>query len=336
MGDPAVSVLMPAYNAARYVAEAVASVRAQDLGDWELVAVDDGSADGTRALLEEAAATDDRIRVLPLPHRGLVEALNAGLAACRAPLVARMDADDRMRPARLRRQVEYLDSHPEVGLVGSLIECFPAGEIQEGLQRYQEWLNSLVAHEDIARDLFVESPFAHPSVMLRGEVARAVGGYQDRGWAEDYDLWLRLFLANTRFAKVPEVLHFWRDRPDRLTRTADEYSLRNFRRLKIHYLRQGFLAGRGPVLIWGAGRGGKAWAASLEEAGVAIAGHVDIDPKKIGRTRRGRPVIAPADLPPPGTHPVLVTVGVKGARELIRCDLDGRGHVELRDYVCVA
>lgn len=336
MRAPAVSVLMPAYNAMAYLCEAVESVQAQDFTDWELVAIDDGSQDKTLALLEKASAADTRIRVIPQPHRGLVAALNTGLAACRAPLVARMDADDRMHPTRLRRQAEFLATHPEVAVVGSLVECFPAEHIQEGLQRYQEWLNSLVTHEQIVRDLFVESPFAHPSVMFRREVVLRAGGYQDHGWPEDYDLWLRLFLAGVRFAKVPEVLHSWRDRPDRLTRTHEAYSLRNFRRLKIHYLGQCFLTGSTPVWIWGAGRGGKAWAAALEEAHIPIAGHVDIDPKKIGRTRRGRPVIAPSDLPPPGQHPVLVTVGVKGAREQIRSHLDRLGYVEGRHYVCVA
>lgn len=336
MPHPAVSVLMPAYNAAATVAEAVASVRAQEWSDWELVAVDDGSTDDTAALLHAAAAADPRVRPLPCPHRGLVASLNAGLAACRAPLVARLDADDRMDPRRLRLQVEYLCRHPEVGLVGSQIECFPRAQIQEGLQRYQEWLNSLITHEQIARDLWVESPFAHPSVTFRAEIVRALGGYQEHGWAEDYDLWIRLYLAGVRFAKVPEVLLYWRDRPERLTRTGKAYSLRNFRRLKIHYLRQSFLRGRERVIVWGAGRGGRAWGASLEEAQVEIAAFVDIDPKKIGHTRRGRPVIAADTLPAPGTNPLLVTVGVKGARGLIRASLDARGWVERQDYVCVA
>lgn len=336
METPAVSVLMPAYNAAPYLEEALASVQKQDLEDWELIAVDDGSTDDTAALLRAAAGADARVRALLLPHQGLVAALNAGLSACRGALVARMDSDDRMHPSRLSRQVAFLAEHPEVDLVGCLVECFPREQIQEGLERYQEWLNSLVTHEEIVRDLFVESPFAHPSVLFRKECAARLGGYRDCGWAEDYDLWLRLWHAGARFAKVPEVLQYWRDRPERLTRTAEEYSLRNFRRLKIHHLRQGFLREPGPVLVWGAGRGGKAWGACLEEAGIAIAGFIDIDPKKIGRTRRGRPVIAPDDLPPAGQAPVLVTVGVKGARELIRAALDDRGYQELRDYVCVA
>jgi len=336
MEAPAVSILMPAYNASPYLEEALVSVQAQEREDWELVAVDDGSTDETPALLRKAAASDPRIRPLFLPHRGLVPALNAGLAACRAPLIARMDSDDRMHPARLSRQVAFLAAHPEVDLVGCLIECFPRAQIQEGLARYEEWLNSLVSHEEILRDLFVESPFAHPSVLFRKERVTQLGGYRDCGWAEDYDLWLRLHQAGARFAKVPEVLHFWRDRPERLTRTAEEYSLRNFRRLKIHYLCQGILREPGPVLIWGAGRGGKAWSACLQEDGIETAGFVDIDPKKIGRTRRGRPVIAPEDLPPAGSLPVLVTVGVKGARELIRAALHARGYQELRDFVCVA
>ena len=163
-----------------------------------------------------------------------------------------------------------------------------------------------------------------------------LGGYRDEGWAEDYDLWLRLAAAGARFAKVPEVLLDWRDGPDRLTRTGEAYSFRNFRRLKIHALRAGFLRGRETVIVWGAGRGGKAWAASLEAAGVAIEAFVDIDPKKIGRTRRGRPVVAPAPQPAARPIPLLVTLRGKGAPARIRAPLDCRGYRERTDYLCVA
>lgn len=334
MNEPAVSVLLPAYNASLYLPEALASLCAQEFENWELVAVDDGSSDDTAALLRNAAATDQRIRPLFLPHQGLVPALNSGLAACQAPLVARMDADDRMHPARLRLQVEYMQAHPETDLVGALVECFPREQIHEGLALYQEWQNSLLTHAAIVRDLFVESPFVHPSVTFRREQVCRLGGYQDNGWAEDYDLWLRLWQDGARFAKVPVVLHYWRDREERMTRACEAYSLHNFRRLKIHYLQRGFL--RDQVCIWGAGRGGKVWGAELEAAGIAIRYYVDIDPKKIGHVRRGRPVIAPADLPEPGGDPMLVAVGFKGARELIRAELDSRGFVEGRDYRCVA
>jgi glycosyltransferase involved in cell wall biosynthesis len=124
----------------------VESILAQTCRDFELIAVDDGSTDETRQRLE---AWDGRVIALPRSHAGLIEALNAGLAACRAPLLARMDADDRASPERLELQAAYLEAHPEVAVVGCLVEGFPAQDVREGFRIYIEWLNGLVKPESI-------------------------------------------------------------------------------------------------------------------------------------------------------------------------------------------
>ncbi|HIE51246.1 MAG TPA: glycosyltransferase [Armatimonadetes bacterium] len=333
---PQVTIVLPAYNIAPYLAAALRSVRRQTFADWELLLVDDGSTDATPEIAARHAAADERIRVLRSEHRGLLSALNLGLTAAQGELIARMDGDDLMHRDRLQEQVAYLTAHPEVGVVGCLIRCFPRRVLREGMQRYEAWLNSLITHEDIVRDLFVEAPFAHPSVMLRRDVVERVGGYQEHGWPEDYDLWMRLWLAGVRFGKVPRLLHFWREREDRLTRTDRRYAVRQFRELKIHYLKQSFLRGRETVQLWGAGRGGKEWARHLERRGLKVTRYVDIDLRKIGNLVRGAAVIAPAELPRYRGEPLLVTVGVKGARELIRERLTELGWVEGQDYVCVA
>lgn len=334
---PEVSILLPFHDAGRFLWRAVRSIAAQRYADWKLVLVDDGSTDTSGRAAEWWAERDGRIQLLTPGRVGLVEALNIGLAHATGPLLARMDGDDLMHRDRLAAQVEALRGDKRLTVVGCLVESFPRRRVLEGMARYQEWLNSLVTHEQICRDMFVESPFAHPSVMMRRDAVEAVGGYQDHGWAEDYDLWLRLHAWGGRFAKVPRVLHFWRDSPLRLTRTEERYSLRNFRRLKLHYLRQSVLAGRVRVQVWGAGRGGKVFARVLEAEGFSVSRFVDIDPKKIGGRLRGAPVVAPETLlSAPRDEPLLVVVGVKGARRLIRSWLDSHGFREPDDYVCVA
>jgi glycosyltransferase involved in cell wall biosynthesis len=135
---------------------------------WELVAVDDFSTDGTRAILAQASRRDSRVRVLPSPGRGLVAALNAGLAECRTPLVARMDGDDISHPRRLELQVALLDAEPGVGLVASAFRHFPRHQIGKGMLAYESRQNGLTTHDEILFDMFVESPFVHPSVMFAG------------------------------------------------------------------------------------------------------------------------------------------------------------------------
>jgi cellulose synthase/poly-beta-1,6-N-acetylglucosamine synthase-like glycosyltransferase len=331
---------MPCYNAASTLDEAIESIAAQTLTDFELVAVDDGSSDGTGALLEAWVERDSRVRLHRRPHTGIVEALNAGLGACRAPLVARMDADDRAHPERLACQVAYLEQHPEVAVVGCRVEGFPRGQVRQGFQIYIEWLNSLITPEEIARQIFVESPLTHPSVLMRREWIQRVGGYQDNAWPEDYDLWLRLHQAGARLAKVPEVLLQWREHPSRLTRTDRRYSVENFLRAKARYLVAGPLQGREAVIVWGAGQMGRRLTKHLLRQGAPLAAFVDIDPAKIGRRRRGAAVIAPADLPALWSQlaaPILLAaVGARGARALIRDQLTAMGLREGEDWWAVA
>ncbi|HKJ26167.1 MAG TPA: glycosyltransferase, partial [Anaerolineales bacterium] len=281
-----------------------------------------------------------RFRCLSLPHGGIIPALNAGLEACQSEWVARMDADDRMHPTRLEKQLAYLNAHPDTALVTSLVSGFPQDTLREGFRIYIDWLNSLPTHEAITRQIYVESPLCHPTVAFRKQTVLALGGYQERGWAEDYDLWLRMHQAGLRFGKVPEVLLEWREHPNRLTRTDSRYSLENFIRAKAHYLAEGPLKDRDTIVIWGAGMHGRRLSKHLIRAGVSLSAFVDIDPKKIGRTRRGRPIIASdsllAHLEPFDNPAVLAAVGARGARELIRESLNQLGLEEGQDWWAAA
>ncbi|WP_298268432.1 hypothetical protein [Geobacter sp.] len=203
-----------------------------------------------------------------------------------------------------------------------------------GMAAYEAWQNRLLTHEEIMRDRFVESPFVHPSVMVRRDLLLQAGGYRDRGWAEDYDLWLRLADAGVRFARLPEVLFFWRERPGRATRTMKEYTAAAFRDCKVHHLRGGFLAGVTEVTLAGAGREGRAWRRSLERAGVRVTRWLDVDPRKAGRTLHGAPVLLPSGVQP-GEGKMLLTVGTRGAREAVRSWAREAGFGEGIDFVCV-
>ena len=338
MARPTVSVLLPVRNGDRWLEDSLASLARQTLPDFEVIAVDDGSSDGSGDLLENWAERDRRITVIHQPAQGLVAALNRGFEHCRAPLVARMDADDISHPRRLELQAAHLTSRPEVGVVSCLVRHFPSHRVATGFRLYEDWLNSLRNHDEMERERFIESPVAHPSAMVRREVLTEVGGYRDAEWAEDHDLWLRLFEAGTIFAKLDQFLFFWREHGERLTRTDPRYSVPNFLKCKAHYLARGPLAGSGKTVLWGAGQTGRRLSKFLIEEGVAIAAVVDIDPAKIGGTLRGIPVVAPDDLPERlgvGTV-VLAAVASRGARDLIRIRLNELGLEEGSTFWCVA
>ncbi|QEM69418.1 glycosyltransferase [Geobacter sp. FeAm09] len=326
---------MPVRNEARYLTAALESLFRQTMVDWELVVVDDGSTDATPAMLAAAARRDPRVRPLRCREGGLVAALNEGLAACRAPLIARMDGDDIAHPRRLEMQADLLDAEPGIGLAACAFRHFPRPAIKQGMVAYEAWQNGLHDHGTIMRDLFVESPFVHPSVMLRRDLLAGVGGYRDCGWPEDYDLWLRLAAAGCRFARLAQPLFFWRDHPERATRTKAEYAANAFRACKLHHLLPGFLARQQSVVMAGAGLEGRAWQRLLAAEGIGVSRWLDVDPRKIGRQLHGAPIIPPHQLQLSGEK-MLVAIGVRGAREEFRRLIHPLGLREGLDFICVA
>lgn len=195
---PALSVLMPAYNAARYLASAVESVLAQDFHDFELIVVNDGSTDGTQQLLGQWSG-DRRLRVVRNESNfGLIGTLHRGLRECGAPLIARMDSDDICEPSRFSRQVAFLRGHPDVDIVGGAIRFF--GNIPQ-----PRTFVFPLAHEDIRPAMLFYCPLAHPALMFRRELVDKGLIRFDDGFrhAEDYHLWSRLLLS-TKAANLPE------------------------------------------------------------------------------------------------------------------------------------
>ncbi len=200
--EPAVSILLPAYDAEATLAACLRSVQRQTDGDWECIVVDDGSSDGTAALAARFAARDPQIRLERRSRQGLVAALNHGLTLCRADLVARMDADDVMLRRRVELQRRALESNPHDAAVGCHVRMFPRAILRDGSRNYEAWLNGLRSPDEIHRDLFVECPVAHPALMIRRSCLERLGGYRDMGWPEDYDLLLRLAAAGLRIDTV--------------------------------------------------------------------------------------------------------------------------------------
>lgn len=339
MEPPLVSVVMPVFDPGPALATAVASIYAQSFTGWELVVVDDGSGPATKAQLQALAKAEPRLRLLSRPHEGIVAALNAGLAAARGRFIARMDADDVAHPERLAAQVAFLEAHPDVGVAGSLVAFGGDPRAAAGYALHVDWLNELLTPEQIALNRFVESPFAHPSVMFRRELVDRFGGYRAGDFPEDYELWLRWLEAGVKMAKVNRVLLTWNDPPGRLSRHDPRYATEAFYRCKAPYLAR-WLAqhvdpGR-PVWVWGAGRPTRKRAEWLVAQGVRIDAYLDIDPRKIGRRLAGRPVLSPDQLPEPSAVFVLGYVASRGARQLIRTRLCSRGFVEGRHFLMAA
>jgi glycosyltransferase involved in cell wall biosynthesis len=317
---PAISVLLPVNRAGPALRASVRSLLAQTWHDLEIVAVADG-APAVHETLAELAERDHRLRVITGAGRGLVAALERARHCALAPILARHDGDDVSHPDRLRLQRELLLGGDHA-LVGSRVCFFPAPLVGAGLRHYQTWLNASVTQAEIAREMFVENPIAHPTFMARAEALERAGGYREQEWVEDYDLVLRLHQSGASFAKVPRALVAMRQHASRTTWLDPRCSQEAFFRCKAHYLVRGPLAGR-PFVIWGAGRAGGMLVRALAGEGAHPAFFIDIDPGKIGGRKRGLPVHAPAILEGNDRPFILVAVGTRGARAILRARLAG-------------
>jgi glycosyltransferase involved in cell wall biosynthesis len=196
---------MAVHNGQRYLGEAIESLLHQTFDDFELVIVDDASTDDTPRLLESLARRDRRIVLLRNDRNiGLAGSLNRGLAICRAPLVARADADDVFMPERLEKQVRYMEANTNVGVLGAAVEFID----EEGRSREDKLQHFHTEPAVLRFHTRLGCWFWHTTVMFRPELIRSVGGYDDDRFThgpEDYDLWARL-IDKTTFQNLPEVL----------------------------------------------------------------------------------------------------------------------------------
>ncbi|MDT8281772.1 MAG: glycosyltransferase [Gammaproteobacteria bacterium] len=330
-----VSVLMPVCNAAHTLHECLDSIFKQSLQNFEVIAVDDFSGDTSITVMQ--SYNDSRLVIIENKNKGIVSALNTGLAFCRSNYVARMDADDVMHEQRLQKQFELLRDNSEITLCATQAIKFPQDKIQAGYIEYMRWQNACLSMDDIQNQIYIESPFAHPSVMFRRNRVIEAGAYLDGDFPEDYELWLRMFQRGYKMVKLEQELMYWRESDSRLSRNCSRYSDAAFERLRANYLaKDPRLTGR-RIVIWGAGRKTRQRVQLLIDQGISPVAWIDIDSRKIGLEYQGARTFWPDWLLQHEEKPfVLNYVRNHGAREKCRLYLDQAGYVMGQDYLDVA
>jgi glycosyltransferase involved in cell wall biosynthesis len=199
--SPKLSVLMTVYNGMPYLPEAVESILSQDFADFECIIVDDGSTDETSRYLKQLQ--DPRVLILSQENGGTAAASNFGLAHCRGEYLARMDADDITLPTRFGKQVRFLDKNPEIGLLGTQLACM--GECRIGKN-----LNLPCSNHSIRQSLLQgKHALCHPTLMMRTQLLREIGGYWKLRLIDDWDMMLRMTEV-TQAHNLDEVLHHYR------------------------------------------------------------------------------------------------------------------------------
>ncbi|MBS1255368.1 MAG: putative glycosyltransferase EpsJ [Deltaproteobacteria bacterium] len=334
---------MPVRSDAAMLPDCLEDIQSQTVSEIEIVIVDDGSSDETPELLKRASNRDSRIRVIRTKPRGIISALNTGLAECKGKYIARIDADDRMVNTRLVKQLELMTSDPELELIGCRMEGFTdSGRITESIEKYQSWSNSLISHEQIEIDLFAECPIAHPTFFATRDLLNKLDGYSPNPWAEDYDLILRAYGTGAKFAKHPEKLVRKFHASGRLSRIESIYKRPAMFEAKAHYLLElGFLNKRRGVLIAGSGPTGRQAAHSFAKRGINILGFVDNRPGPPDRLVKSWPAWGFTDLPPAEFLDkfrdalVILAIGDSEGQRAFAELLRKLRFVENRDYVRV-
>lgn len=319
---PLVSILLPLRDAAPWLDASLASLARQTFRDFEIVAVDDGSSDDTPRLLERWRAREPRLVTLRTPPRGLPAALEAARARATGAFLARHDGDDVSRRDRLAAQLGAFARDPGLAVVGCRVRLFPDRAVGAGMRRWAAWHNALLDHDAMEREAWIDSPLCHGTAMIRADALAAVGGWRERGVAEDVDLWLRAFAAGLRFAKLPRALYAWRQRAGSATRRDPRYGRGRMIALKAESVSGRLGAPETRMQVVGVGASLETWRVALAATGRAVDTLVAPRP-----TPTALAAIAP---------PCVLVFGAAAARARWRTALEGSGLIELVDFVFVA
>ena len=338
---PEVSIILPFRNAGETIRECMNSILAQSYTDWELIAIDDHSTDTSAEIIRGYSHGDSRIKCLNTPGVGIADALNFGVEKANSGIIARMDSDDLMRSTRLEEQLKYLKQKPEVDLVSS--EVLQISDMAEeksiGYGLYVDWTNHLHSHREISDNRFVDSPFAHPSVVFRKTSFTRYGPYRKGEFPEDYEMWLRWLHRGAKMEKINKVLLEWRDSPNRLSRIAREYSKQAFQSVKAKYFSRWLnqhLKEDLSLSAWGTGKIARKQARLLSHFGIMPNRFYEVDPKKIGGFVGNAPIKSIREMGSPDFEFVVGLTGSRGAREKIVTFLENRGFARGVNYILLA
>lgn len=326
MSQPHISVLLPVFNGARHIATAVRSILDQTFESLELVIVDDGSTDTTVDIIREFF--DPRIRLFTLVHSGIAGALNYGLGHCRADIVARMDADDISLPSRLQDQWFFLKENPDICAVSCLVDYEKKDQLPDGYREFVRWMNGLVNVNELQRNRFVESPFAHPSMMFRKNLIEKYGKYSTEKLPEDYELWLRWYSHGEIIGKIEKSLLIWNDRKSRLSRIHDNYSEEGFYHVKAKYFLKWYheYGAERRIFVWGRGNVMRRRLRHFTTLGLPVTGFIDITRRDSGSVIHYTEVSGYRD------SVILCFVADKTGKGKISFFLNDQGFAEGTDY----
>ena len=326
-----VSVLIPFKNTEAYLTECLQSIRDQEYANWEVIAVDDHSEDGSGRIMDLFATIDHRFRHLKNVRDGIIPALQLAYEHCKGELVTRMDSDDIMAPDKLWQLVTNLLKEGPGHLAVGQVQYFSIRGISNGYERYEAWLNRLTARGANFSEIYKECPVPSPCWMAYKTDLDTCGAFSGEQYPEDYDLCFRFYSRNLTVIPCTNVLHYWRDYELRTSRTSEHYAQNYFLDIKLQYFLKLDRDVNRPLVVWGAGNKGKRIAKVLLEKCLDFRWLCD-NPNKIGRKIYGITLEHFQVMDAVKGAQSIVTVANETAQEAIREFLVARGYLPMKDY----
>ena len=283
MNQPLVSIILAAKDTEPYLNDCLDSIISQTYTNWELIAINDHSKDRTSHIFDEYAAKDQRVRVFHSDRPKLIPTLKYGYQFARGDLINRMDSDDKMPHDKLECLVnEWLKYGKGHVIAGGTEHFVDEGEVGGGFRRYEEWLNQVARTSTHYEHIYQECVIPSHSWILHKEDLDAVDAFNPETYPEDYDLCFRFYKHGLKVIGIDKVLHHWRDRSNRISRTWDEYKDNRYFDLKLRFFYELDRDSSRPLVVWGAGRNGKGLVKKILERETAIHWACD-NPRKIGK-----------------------------------------------------
>lgn len=262
---------MPVFNTELYLRNCLDSILQQTFGDWELIAIDDFSTDGSAGILEEYSQRDSRIHWHVNDEKGIIPALRKAYDRSLGSIIHRMDSDDIMPRNKLKNLRSILCEKGPGSVATGKVEYFSTSwEVRRGFLDYASWINLQIEQGTIFDDIFMECPVASPAWMMFRKDLDAIGGIVRGPYPEDYDLVFRMYVNGLTPYGSEEVVHLWRDWSDRASRTKEEYADQLFFELKLYYFLKYKYKNDHAVVLWGAGRKGKKLFKTIQKAGIPV------------------------------------------------------------------
>lgn len=326
-----ISILMPVYNAAPFLEDCLQSILEQTHQEWELLAVDDFSEDASFSILKRYKNKDHRIKVFQSSAKGIIPALQKAYQESIGQYITRMDADDKMAADKLSLLYAALKEKGEGYIATGLVQYFSATQLGAGYLKYANWLNKLTQESRNFEEIYKECVIPSPAWLLARADLELCAAFSPEQYPEDYDLCFRFYKAGLKIVGIPHVLHFWRDHSNRSSRTDPNYANNLYFNLKIPY----FLAldrdFSRPLVLWGAGRKGKAIAKILLSEKIAFH-WVCNQPSKWGLNIYGMKMESMEQLETMSTPQIIIAVAGPEDQLEIKAQLAALGLLPNEDY----